>query len=234
MISLVIPAFNEEKIIKNNVLCAMRFLAKEADEYEIIVVDDGSRDLTCRMLYGTGATVISMPKNFGKGAAVREGVVNARGDFVFFTDADLPYSLDFICRGVEMLGDCDVVCGTRFGDYPMRRRIVSAIYNRMANNILRLGVNDVQCGIKGFTRNAARQIFSICSIDGFAFDTEILFLARQLELDICNIEVQISHRSDSSVSILGDGLRMFADLLKIRNSFEAGEYNFYKSYGNTD
>lgn len=230
MVSLIIPAFNEQKGIKNTAQYALKFMEQNFEYFEIIVVDDGSSDSTCSVLLDTGVTLISMPQNSGKGAAVKEGIIHAEGDYVFFTDADLPYSLEFITQGIETLKNCDIVCGNRFGNYPIRRKIVSAMYNRIANNILEIGVNDVQCGIKGFTRRAANQIFSLCCVNGFAFDTEILFLARQLELDIKTLNVRVSHRSDSSVCLIGDGLQMFADVLKIRNSYEAGEYNLYKGY----
>lgn len=230
MVSLIIPAYNEQRIIKDTVQKAMGFLERNTKDFELIVVDDGSKDKTCEVLISSGATVISLPYNMGKGAAVKEGVSHARGDFIFFTDADMPYSLDFITDGVSILGGCDIVCGARFGHYPLRRRLVSAAYNKFVNKTLGIDLCDVQCGIKGFTRSSAMKIFPLCRIEGFAFDTEIVFLARQLQLDIKTINVSISHRKESTVSLLGDGLEMFADVINIRNRFEAGEYNFLKSY----
>ncbi len=231
MVSLVIPAFNEQKTIKDTVCKAYAFLRKNFDDFEIIVVDDGSRDNTAKELIGTEAYVIGLPQNSGKGAAVRNGILHSSGDFVFFTDADLPYSLEFIKEGIDLMsGGCDIVCGSRKGHYPIRRRILSTTYNRIAQRVLRTEIDDLQCGIKGFTREAARRIFSLCRIDGFAFDAEALFLARHMGFEIKMIDASLSHRVQSKVSLLGDGLEMFADILKIRNSFEAGEYNFSKLY----
>lgn len=229
-VSLVIPAFNEEAVINKNVKAAAAFLEQNFSEYEIIVVDDGSTDATCSRLEGTQAQVVRFERNMGKGAAVREGMIRAGGDFIFFTDADLPYSLEFIKKGVEALSRADIVCGRRVGSYPPHRRLASRVYNGLAFAFLGLGVSDVQCGIKGFSRFAARRIFPLCKIDGFAFDTEVLFLSRQMGLAIESIEVPISHRGDSSVNVFRDGIKMLADIVKIRKGFEAGAYEGRESF----
>lgn len=230
MVSLVIPAYNEQKLIKSTVRAAEDFLKSRFSDYEIIVVDDGSTDNTAKELSGTSAKVIALPRNTGKGAAVKCGVLHSNGDYIFFTDADLPYCLDFIEKGVSLLDGCDVVCGSREGDYPLHRRILSAAYNKITQRMLQINVGDIQCGIKGFTKNAAMRIFFLCRIEGFAFDSEALFLADKLGFEVKSEKVSLSHRAQSKVSLLGDGLEMFADVIKIRNSFEAGEYNLRKSY----
>lgn len=229
-VSLVIPAFNEEAVIYKNVKAAEAFLRGNFSEYEIIVVDDGSSDNTCNQLAKTQAQVVRFDKNMGKGAAVREGMIRAGGDFIFFTDADLPYSLEFIKKGVEALSKVDIVCGRRFGSYPPHRRFVSWSYNRLIFAVLGICVRDVQCGIKGFSRFAARQIFPVCKINSFAFDTEVLFLAQQMGFIIESIQVPVSHRKDSSVNVFRDGLKMLADVVKIRKGFEAGVYESCESF----
>ncbi|OQB14586.1 MAG: Undecaprenyl-phosphate 4-deoxy-4-formamido-L-arabinose transferase [Firmicutes bacterium ADurb.Bin193] len=232
LISLVIPAFNEQKVIKNTITAAECFLKSNFGEnkYEIIAVDDGSVDKTPEILAKSGVTVVSFPQNRGKGAAVREGILRSSGDFVFFTDADLPYSLDFLIEGVRILKSSDIVCGKRVGKgYPVKRRLISAAYNLFCSGVLGMAFSDVQCGIKGFSRRAATQIFSLCRIDGFAFDTEVLFLAKRLGYDTKTLCVRVSHRPDSSVRLFGDSIGMAADVFKIRNGFEAGEYNLQRS-----
>jgi len=229
-VSLIIPAFNEQSIIEKNIYTAMQFMSKNFNEYEVVVVDDGSSDETVNFLTRTGATVIALGKNYGKGAAIKSAMLYCDSDYIFFTDADLPYPLDFILRGIEGLQTSDMVCGMRFGDYPFVRRITSQAYNYMAGAILNMQANDIQCGIKGFTKNTAHNVFSRCLLDGFAFDTEAIFIANQLGYKISSIYVPISHRKNSKVSVIHDSVQMFADLIKIRRSFERGEYNLQKVF----
>jgi len=229
-VSLIIPAFNEESIIEKNIYNVMQFMGKNFNEYEVVVVDDGSSDRTVEYLTRTGATVIALGKNYGKGAAIKSAMMYCDSDYIFFTDADLPYPLDFILRGTEGLQNSDMVCGMRFGNYPFGRRVMSQAYNYVAGAVLNMDANDIQCGIKGFTKNTAHNVFSRCRLDGFAFDTEAVFIANQLGYKISAIDVPVSHRKNSKVNVLGDSVQMFADLIKIRRSFEKGEYNLQKVF----
>ncbi|MDR0405386.1 MAG: glycosyltransferase [Clostridiales bacterium] len=228
MVSLIIPAFNERELIGSTVRRAARFLERLTDGFEIIVADDGSGDGTFDEAAAAGAVVTRSSENRGKGAAVRAGASLAQGEYLFFTDADLPYSLDFITRGAALLKNCDMVRGNRYGDYPLKRKIASALYNRAAGAILGMELRDAQCGIKGFTRRAAERIFPLCAVDGFAFDTEVLFLAHRLALDVRQIDVAVSHRGASRVRLRRDGVQMLADVLKIRDGYRAGEYRLYE------
>ena len=229
-VSLIIPAFNEESIIEQNIYIAMQFMCKNFSDYEVIVVDDGSSDKTVEFLTKTGATGIALGKNYGKGAAIKSAMLYCDSDYIFFTDADLPYPLDFILRGIDALQTFDVVCGRRFGKYPFGRRVMSTTYNYVAGAILNMDANDLQCGIKGFTKNAGHNIFSRCRMDGFAFDTEAVFIANQLGYKISSIDVPVSHRINSKVNVARDSLEMLADLIKIRRRFEKGEYNLQKIF----
>ena len=232
MVSLIIPAYNESKIIMNTLRSAAEYLKDNFNSFEIIVVDDGSSDDTANLVknecsqWAYRPQVVALPRNMGKGAAVREGAARAAGEFVFFTDADFPYSLDFVKAGAEMLKTCGVVCGNRYGDYPFLRKALSAVYNFFIKKLLRIDVKDIQCGIKGFTRGAARRIFSNCRVDGYAFDTEVIFLAKLMGYDIKPLDVKLAHRSESKVNVLVDGARMMRDIMKIHKRFKAGEYNF--------
>ena len=229
-VSLIIPAFNEESIIEKNIYNVMQFMSKNFNEYEVVVVDDGSSDKTVEFLTRTGATVIALGKNYGKGAAIKSAMLYCDSDYIFFTDADLPYPLDFILLGIEGLQNSDVVCGMRFGNYPVGRRVMSQAYNYVAGAVLNMEANDVQCGIKGFTKDTAHNVFSRCKLDGFAFDTEAVFIANQLGYKISAIDVPVSHRKNSKVNVIQDSVKMFADLIKIRRSFEKGEYNLQKVF----
>lgn len=229
-VSLIIPAFNEQSIIENNVYTAMQFMSKNFKEYEVVVVDDGSSDETVEFLTRTGATVIALGENYGKGAAIKSAMLYCDSDYIFFTDADLPYPLDFMLRGIEGLQNSDMVCGMRFGNYPFARRVISHAYNYIAGAALNMEAHDIQCGIKGFTKNTAHNVFSRCRLDGFVFDTEAVFIANRLGYKISTIDVPVSHRKNSKVNMLGDSVQMFADLIKIRRSFEKGEYNFQKVF----
>jgi len=231
-VSLVIPAFNESEIITQTVDCASDFLSRHFSSHEIIIVDDGSSDGTCERLAETDAVVVRFDRNRGKGAAVREGVMHARGDYIFFTDADLPYPLEFIVEAANLIAcmPAEVVCGRRFGRYPLERRAASYMFNRMTSLLLGINVSDVQCGIKGFSRYAAQRIFPLCRTEGFAFDSEVLFLAERFGMGIASLGVPLSHRRASTVSLSNDGADMLAELLTIRRNYKAGAYERVKGY----
>jgi len=230
LVSLIIPAFNEEGIIKNSIERVKSYFEKSRYNYEIIVVDDGSRDKTSDISLQMRVATIVLPRNSGKGAAIKEGAAMAKGDYIFFTDADLPYSLDFFKEALKMLKSNDIVCGKRVGRYPVLRNAGSAAYNNFAKRLLKIKTEDIQCGIKGFTKNVAKIILPLCKVNGFAIDTEIIFLACQMGYSIKSLSAEINHRKRTKVNLLTDSIKMLCDIIKIRNDFEAGDYNFLESY----
>lgn len=225
-ISLVIPAYNESTIIEHTVRTAMARMAQVDPDYEIVVVDDGSTDGTpdlLRAMEDVHLRLEGYSPNRGKGAAVRAGMLAARGDYVFCTDADLAYGLENIpamLRKLEETG-CDLVIGSRrlndegYRDYPLVRLITSKGFALVVRLLSGLPY-DTQCGIKGYRRKAAQALFSKCETDGFAFDFEVLLRAQRASMTVEQEAVAIVNHRDSKVNLLRDSARMFRDLLRIK------------------
>lgn len=220
-ISLIIPAFNEEKRILNTMVQIIEYMEKTFPSYEIIVVDDGSRDNTAEFAraFSPYVRTISYKDNRGKGYAVAKGVGAARGDFIFFTDADLSYDPENLIRGREVLeSGAEVVIGSRDTarcDYPVMRRGISKVYSRVCGKILPLGFGDTQCGFKGFKIGAAKRLFENLTVCGFGFDAEILCRARLLSMEIGQIPISFDHADGSHIK-LSSGIKMLCDLCRIR------------------
>lgn len=225
-LSLVIPAYNESGIIVDTVRAASARLAEIDPEYELLVVDDGSTDNTAglvRPLEDGHVRLLGYTPNRGKGRAVCAGMLAARGDYVFHTDADLAYGLENIPDMLDKFErtGADLVIGSRrlggdgYRDYPPLRLMASKCFNLIVRTLSGLSY-DTQCGIKGFTRDAARRIFPLCGTDGFAFDFEVLLRASRMGLQIEQEAVSVVNHRASKVNVLRDSLRMFRDLLRIR------------------
>lgn len=229
-ISLVIPAYNEEKRIEKAIHEAKKYFDATDYEYEIIVSDDGSSDGTVKRAKDAGAEVICL-KHAGKGKAVRAGILKSKGDIVVFTDADLPYDLTLIEKAAEEINaGAGVVIGSRYnggyGAYNFKRLLYSKVFSFITNSLLHLNINDTQCGFKAFEKDAAKRIFSCAAIDGFGFDTEILYIAKiaKIRIDIVDA-MMLSSPESSSVHPIRDGFRMLADIFVIRKNSKKGMYN---------
>lgn len=226
-LSLVIPAYNEEKVIAQTVADAIMYLSEQLDSFEILIVDDGSMDGTAQQVRQCGDTrvkLISYHPNRGKGYAVRMGMLAARGNMVCYTDADLAYGLQVLRPMMDLLqqDENDMVIGSRqmdkagYQSYPLIRLAASKCFSRLSQILSGLPY-DTQCGIKGFKRTAGQKIFSKCSTDGFAFDVEVLMIASQMGFGIAQMPVAIVNHQDSKVHVVRDSIRIFQDMLAIRH-----------------
>jgi len=244
-LSVVVPAFHEERRIAATVTSLREALAPLEGATEIIVVDDGSADATAACARAAGADrVIRLPVNRGKGAAVRAGVLASVGRAVAFTDADLSYSPDQLLRLLDRLeGGADVVVGSRrvegasvvAGPGAGSRRAASLreISSRAFNVVTRLilrGVlentySDTQCGLKAFSGEAGRFLLGLGRIDRFAFDVELLCLAERNGFDVREVPVELTGAEGSTVRVGTDALRMVADLFRLRRWVRAGAYD---------
>lgn len=227
MITLVIPFYNEEAVLGRTARSAESYLETAFGEFELILVDDGSTDSSlkvARECENANVRVLTYSPNKGKGHAVRLGMLSAKGDVVFFCDADLSYGLEVLKPAYDKIasGSCDILVGSRnmepdaYKSYPIMRKVASRVFVMGVNAVLHLGVTDSQCGFKGFTRDAAREVFGRAKVDGFAFDIEALYLARRMGYRIEEMPVKLLVHSGSKVNVLRDSFRMLRDVLKVR------------------
>jgi glycosyltransferase involved in cell wall biosynthesis len=237
-LSIVIPAFDEALRIRPTLERLHAHLAARPLSYEILVVDDGSRDETVAVVEAAAATiphlrVLRQPRNRGKGAAVRRGMLAARGRVRVMWDADgsmpveeLPRLLAPIAAGrVEIAIGSRYAPGARTAPQPFYRVAWSRLCNQVVQRSLVPRVLDTQCGFKAFTERAARDLFASATIDGWAFDLEILALARRRGLPIEEVGVAWQDDGRSRVSPLRDMVRVVRETLAIRRNFKRGLYD---------
>ncbi len=238
LVSVVIPAYNEEKRLVSTLERIDAHCRAAGRPYELIVVNDGSTDRTADAARewkpaDSPLFVIDRGRNRGKGFSVREGVDRARGDWIFFSDADLSTPIEemekFLARlesGVEVvIGSRNLPESRLEVKQPWYRRIMGKVFNLLVRLLAVPGVRDTQCGFKAFSRRAAEMIFSRARIDGFSFDVEILYLARKLRLKIEEVPVCWIDSPRSTVDPLRDSLRMFKDIARIRRDDRRGVYD---------
>lgn len=228
-LSVCIPMYNERSVIAKTAETLTKYLnARFPDDYELIFSDDGSTDGSAdivRALALPRVRVVGYPENRGKGCAVRTAMLAANGDIVLFTDADLAYGTGVIGQAVEALSgmrDRDVLIGSRnlgkngYEGYTFLRRVASKLYIRVLCVVGGLKLSDSQCGFKLFRRDAAREIFRRCRVDGFAFDFEAILWAQTLGLKIAELPVRIINHRESKIHLAQDAVRMLRDVIGIR------------------
>ena len=225
-LSLIIPAYNEEKRLAASLRKAMEYLEKKEYSSEIVVVDDGSRDRTSEVAHSCSDSIVvlTQPRNMGKGAAVRRGMLESCGRFRVFTDADFSTPIKELEKVLPLLEDgADVCIGSRAMDpsmikehQPFYREFMGKTFNKFVSTLFFKGIKDTQCGFKGFSASAAEKVFSISRIDGFSFDVEAIYLAKKLGLRVDQVPVEWYNDERSTVNPITDSIRMFLELLKIR------------------
>lgn len=228
-LSIVIPAYNEQARLPRTVLETIRWCTCRTITFELIIVDDGSRDETlalARRFEESDSRVRAMAcAHMGKGAAVRAGALNAKGRFVLFMDADGATPLNELPKLLEAIEDGhDVAIGSRVVQRPgevevrtsLHRRFIGRTFAFLVNLLAFEGIADTQCGFKMFRRDAAAAIFSRQKTVGFAFDVEILFIARRFSLSVVEIPVNWVAQPGSKVNLVTDSIRMLWDISRIR------------------
>lgn len=231
-LSVVVPAYGEEGRIGATVASLRRSLELDG-AVEIIVVDDGSPDDTAEVARRAGADqVLAFGANRGKGAAVRAGMLAAKGDVVAFIDADLAYPPEQLARLADEVEDgWDMVVGSRYhlGTTTLvRAGRIREISGRLFSLLTRLVIlgerRDTQCGLKAFSAEAAHVLFSRSRVSGFAFDVELFCLAERYGLSVKEVPVELANSDISTVHVAVDALRMLRDLLSIRRWSATGAY----------
>jgi len=241
LITMIVPAYNEETLLAGTLEVLIQFLKPRYSCYEIIIVDDGSEDQTPDVVASIGKSqpvgapirLLRNDRNMGKGYSIRRGVLESRGRYVVFTDADLPYDPEAIERMVAALESghslaigSRVLRGSEIRRVPLLRYVAGQTFSLLVRLLAVPGIHDTQCGLKAFTAEAALQVFSRLTIRGFGFDVETLYIARKLGYSILPVTVRmIGHRYDSRVRVLHDSVRMLADLIRIRINDLSGRYD---------
>jgi dolichyl-phosphate beta-glucosyltransferase len=238
-LSIIVPAYNEETLIVSTLEGLKTFFSARPERYEIIVVDDGSQDKTAacteewRKTNGVDLNLLVNEQNMGKGFSIQRAVLESRGNYIIFIDADLPYELDAIDgflkalrSGYDLAIGSRVLPGSQVKGVPILRYISGQIFSWMVQAVLFQGLPDTQCGFKSFRSAAAKEIFRRLTVGGFGFDVEMLFVARKLKLAIQPVAVRmIDHRHRSRVRLIIDSFKMFANLFMVRWNDLQGKYN---------
>lgn len=229
IITIVIPAYNEEKDIDVILENIEIYMAKKNIQHNIVVVDDGSADNTAKAVTNMIAKYpwiyfFQLGKNYGKGKAVREGMLKATGDYILFMDADGSTSIEEFEKVVPaMQQHKDVIIGTRkikeaeiIEHQPFFREFLGKGFTALSNFITQAHVSDFTCGFKCFSKKAASDIFSKAVIDDWSFDAEILHIARKLGYEITEIPVRWKNDRATKVKLVRDVLNSFKGLLRIK------------------
>jgi dolichyl-phosphate beta-glucosyltransferase len=236
--SIVIPAYNESARLGATLGKVLAYVHAQGWSAEVIVVNDGSLDDTADIVRAYSAKdravrLVENPGNRGKGYSVRNGMLNARGRVVLFSDADLSSPIEEAPKLFAALdAGADIAIGSRWlraesqtQRQPLHRQLFGRIYNLILRLTLGLQFADTQCGFKAFKQPAVQAIFPMQKIERWGFDPEILFLARKLRFKVQEVSVTWAHRDGTSINPLIDGSRMVMEMLRIRWYDLSGKYS---------
>jgi len=236
--SIVIPAFNESARIPATLEAVVSCIRRHGWSAEVIVVNDGSRDNTAEVVQAFAATapevrLIQNPGNHGKGYSVRNGVLQALGEVILFTDSDLSAPIEEAERLFAAIEQgADIAIGSRWLEsgrqthrQPLYRQLFGRCFNAVTRLVMGLRFADTQCGFKAFTREAAQAIFPLQTIDGWGFDPEILFIAVKRGLVVKEVAVSWAHDERTRMSYLKDGAKMLEEMAAIRWNALVGRYS---------
>jgi glycosyltransferase involved in cell wall biosynthesis len=236
--SIVIPAYNEGKRLGPTLEKVLAYVRQQGWDAEVIVVNDGSRDNTGEIVRSFAENhpqvrLVENPGNRGKGYSVRNGMLQARGDVIVFSDADLSSPIEEMPKLLQAIDQgADIAIGSRWlraelqtTRQSLHRQLFGRIFNALNRIILGLRFKDTQCGFKAFTRGAAQTILPLQLIERWGFDPEILFLARKFGFHVAEVPVRWGHVGGTRINPLVDGAHMFQEMLRIRWHDLTGKYN---------
>ncbi len=221
-LSIILPCYRTGVLAMASAAHLQEVLSARGESFEVLVVDDGGGDLVngpwCD---GVQVRLLALPDNAGKGAAVRTGMLAARGRVRLFTDADLPYGVEplllaaelILQRGFHMVIGDRTLPGSRYAeDLGWRRRLASRVFSSLVGRVVTGGFFDTQCGLKAFRADIAEELFRRGRVERFAFDVELVYMALIHHLDIKRIPVRLRANETSSVRLVVDSLQMLGDL----------------------
>jgi glycosyltransferase involved in cell wall biosynthesis len=235
-LSVIIPAYNEERRLPATLEKILAYLATRPFSHDVWVVDNGSTDRTAEVVREYMGRYPSLRLEQitvrGKGVAVRTGMLRAKGAFRFLCDADLSMPVEEFDRfyppaleGADVaIGSREVPGARRFGE-PSYRHLTGRVFSLAVKILVMRGFEDTQCGFKCFRASAAEDLFSRQRFNGWSFDVEVLYLARRGGFRIREVPISWYYQSDSRIRLVGDSLRMFTDLLRIRWNSMRGIYD---------
>ena len=236
LLSIIIPAFNEEKRLPGSLEKIQAFVEAQPYLIEVIIVDNGSTDGTAEVVRGWETTLPTLhliqESRRGKGLAVRTGMLVAKGAYRFFADADLSMPIEEVNKFLPpQLEPFDVAIGSREVpgakryDEPGYRHLVGRLFNALVRFLALPGLQDTQCGFKCFRAEVAETIFPLQTLEGMSFDAEVLLIARKQGYKIREVPINWYFNPDSRVRLVKDSLRMALDLLVIRRHARLGLYD---------
>ncbi len=236
-LSVVLPMYNEEERISKSLHQLATYFARQDYTYEVVLVDDGSKDRSIAVAQGILSEVptlrvLQSDRNYGKGHAVRTGMLAAKGDFVLFSDADLSTPIEEFDKFWPFLDEgFDVVIGSRKmkgavleRHQPWLRERMGKVFTWLTNRLVTHNITDLTCGFKSFTQAAAQDIFSRQLLDDWSFDAEILFIAQKRGLRIKEVAVHWHDERGSKVKFPRDIIRSLQGLMNIRRNNLRGRY----------
>ena len=234
-LSLIIPAYNEERRLPPTLTAVNAYLDRQSYASEIVVVENGSQDLTAVVAEAFAAdhprVRLIQEHGRGKGLAVRRGMLESTGLYRFICDADLSMPIEEVAKFVPpQLDHFDVAIGSREApgsrryNEPIFRHVQGRVFSNLVKFLALPGFEDTQCGFKCFRGQAAEDLFRVQMFDGMSFDVEVLYVALKRGYRIVEVPVDWYYRSDSRVQPLADPLRMLRDVLTIRRNWRRGKY----------
>lgn len=234
-LSIVIPAYNEEKRLPDSLPEIINFVRQQDYSVEVLVVDDGSTDRTADVVkkFQEGAPFISLLQvdHGGKGHAVKAGMMQGDGEYLFLCDSDLSMPIEEITKflppaldGYDLAIASREIEGARRYDEPAYRHLMGRVFNLVVRLLAVHGIQDTQAGFKCFRREAARQLFPLQTIKGWGFDVEILFVAQKQGMQIVEVPINWYYRDRSQVKPIRDTYNMLREILKVRLNAWQGRY----------
>ena len=229
VLSIVIPAYNEEARLPETLRRIERYLAGRDLGYELILVDDGSHDQTLEVMKAAATgdhcvKIVALPRNRGKGRALAGGIAVSSAGLVLVSDADLSTPIDELTKLESMLeAGADIAIASRAKrgarieiSQPPHRVLMGKVFNLIVQALLLPGIWDTQCGFKLFKGDLGRELFSALKTDGFSYDVEILYRARRKRLTIAEVPVRWQHSAPTRVATFRSSLDMLKDVIRIR------------------
>lgn len=235
-LSIVVPAYNEEKRLQVTLPHLVDFVRRQPYRVEVLVVDDGSSDRTAEIVQQFAAQhafiKLLQPGRGGKGHAVKSGMLQAQGEFVFFGDADWAMPVTELPKFLPpQRNGYQVAIGSREGEGAVRynepgyRHLMGRVFNWLVKILAVPGFEDTQCGFKCFHHSVVQDLFGHQTIDGFGFDVEVLFIAQKRGYSIVEVPIDWYYQTESKVSPVKDTMRMVQDLLDVRRNDRQGRYD---------